>query len=1088
MTAWLEDNGPFPGNAEAFKQMKAVIAKGNAVAFVGAGASAPIYPLWTQFLENFVDRTVVEGLDPARAGELRALLHRPLYVAQELLRANEEIFYTYIAEAFGADRPRPIQTKTHEVLMSLPFLAYVTTNYDAGLAEARATKHPGLPSYNDMSAHQLEAEDRWRGAGAAAFVSKKKEILHLHGRFNEREGIVLTLKQYQLAYGMRCKRILRSLWERRGLVLVGYGFTDPWIKFIAQGALAGFVGNAHHFALIGVNEGSFEDRGYFRSTYGAEPVFYPVRERDDHSALLETLNALGPYGFSPKPSPIAPPPRKLVRDTSAEPDFPEEYAHPTTDDAHYVGRKDVLARLDGFVGAPEVRVVAVTGIGGLGKTSLIGYWLKRRRGHLAHRVEGIFYWSFYVKRSFETFADALLAFAERKFGWTLESARDSEEISVDTSLLSFLRVHPLCLVLDGLEVIQGDRGTERYGMFLDQNFAKLLTGLANKQTGLTLLTSRFPFADLNRFRGLGFVEVQLPRLSPEEGAALLTDLDMRAEQGTLEEASHLMQGHALALRILAATAHRGDGSLPDLSLLPDFLGADRFSQKMEHILGFYADKLTNAERKVIGLVALFPSVVPQTVLTTLTENLDDPDLPKGLALDSTLAALKGDGLLLSEPRANAWSAHPIVRDHFRSEGGGAAEIAADLVAGRPAAKRVTNIEEIRGAIDAIAILCDAGDFAAAWSLYQSHCGGGSIFIQLRSARIGYEVESRFIVEKASSQLSRRQRARALDHAAIRAQLLGNLVNASELADRAALMNEEDQDWSFAAINRMNRSDMLSFYCPAVDAVKEAEQAYALANKSKDAQQIANSRARLGLRLVEAGYLAAGAGHVSAAYEGARRHHHVFYSGLGVFREDIGRALFIVGRTSLAASLFAELEEVRSRSDEGNYPGWSERWATAALGSATDRIAMARKNMEIVRLGGDVLNLIEDLIEISLALVELNDPRRAENEVRQAIEMAAARGIPRLHSESLGALAAAFTALGEIDAARTAAEDALALIRPLGYVSVERLAWRALVTVGRFLKDTHLEAQARNEVARIDALLVWPKNVAFPGLGHLQESE
>lgn len=107
--------------------------------------------------------------------------------------------------------------------MRLPFLAYVTTNYDVGLEEARRSIFPDLASYHDMSAYQFEAEGRWRGGGTA-FTSGLKEILHLHGRFNDRETIILTRLQYQNAYATQHRRILRSLWERRGIVLIGYGF------------------------------------------------------------------------------------------------------------------------------------------------------------------------------------------------------------------------------------------------------------------------------------------------------------------------------------------------------------------------------------------------------------------------------------------------------------------------------------------------------------------------------------------------------------------------------------------------------------------------------------------------------------------------------------------------------------------------------------------------------------------------------------------------------------------------------------------------------------------------------------------------
>lgn len=49
------------GNRPVFDVLTAALRDGEAIAFVGAGASAGMYPLWGKFIELLADHTVVKG-------------------------------------------------------------------------------------------------------------------------------------------------------------------------------------------------------------------------------------------------------------------------------------------------------------------------------------------------------------------------------------------------------------------------------------------------------------------------------------------------------------------------------------------------------------------------------------------------------------------------------------------------------------------------------------------------------------------------------------------------------------------------------------------------------------------------------------------------------------------------------------------------------------------------------------------------------------------------------------------------------------------------------------------------------------------
>lgn len=293
MPAWLEDDGPYPGNGSALQALRAVLFGGEAVAFVGAGASAPTYPVWRPFLAGLISFCERRGLGQPAAARLRDQLHRALFVASEAVEANADAAFAYIEKTFAPPRRGAAHTPTHAALMRLPFRGYVTTNYDVGLERARSALFPDHEATTvDHSVNDPAAEDAWRGAHGDAFAPGGRRVLHLHGRYDEGDRLILSLEQYRTAYAGACRRIMQSLWERRGLVLIGYGFADPWIEFVTQSTMLGLSDTSRHFAIIGVEEGQHEDARFFEKSYGVRPVFYPVGPRGDHSALVEVLAAL----------------------------------------------------------------------------------------------------------------------------------------------------------------------------------------------------------------------------------------------------------------------------------------------------------------------------------------------------------------------------------------------------------------------------------------------------------------------------------------------------------------------------------------------------------------------------------------------------------------------------------------------------------------------------------------------------------------------------------------------------------------------------------------------------------------------------
>jgi hypothetical protein len=284
-----------------------------------------------------------------------------------------------------------------------------------------------------------------------------------------------------------------------------------------------------------------------------------------------------------------------------------------------------------------------------------------------------------------------------------------------------------------------------------------------------VLTSRFPFADLEPYLGRGMRALDLDRLGTHEGAALLEICGVR---GTIEDRRRIsreLEGHPLALRVFAATlAGQGDGDptrLVERVFLAEGLREDEpLERKLRHLLQFYEQSLPRTRVALLGLVSLFRTPAPVSRLLSLARGLlGVQDVFRGVADDvlfRELEAMARDHLLIRDrpdDGTNAYSCHPILRDHFRKSllgwDEGVAASAAGLLTGAPSDQRPTDIRQLEPALAAIELLLDANDFQAADELYRGRLDNGELFKHLPAPTEGRRCALGFVAA-----LRRRRRA------------------------------------------------------------------------------------------------------------------------------------------------------------------------------------------------------------------------------------------------------------------------------------------------------------------------------------------
>src|SRR5262249_34447228 len=102
------------------------------------------------------------------------------------------------------------------------------------------------------------------------------------------------------------------------------------------------------------------------------------------------------------------------------------------------------------------------------------------------------------------------------------------------------------LVLDGLGPLQNPPGPQE-ARLREPSLQALLSELAAVNTGLCVITTRTPVADIADHEQTSALRRDLDQLSSDAGAKLLRALGVRGDEVELRSASEEFRGHCLAL-------------------------------------------------------------------------------------------------------------------------------------------------------------------------------------------------------------------------------------------------------------------------------------------------------------------------------------------------------------------------------------------------------------------------------------------------------------------------------------------------------------------------------------------------------------
>jgi tetratricopeptide (TPR) repeat protein len=398
----------------------------------------------------------------------------------------------------------------------------------------------------------------------------------------------------------------------------------------------------------------------------------------------------------------------------------------------WVGRQDLLAQLNRDWENTATQITGLIGFGGEGKSSLASRWIHELlKNKQLKQSDGLFWWSFYDRRSMEEFFEAALTYLS---GDNQELLQQAKSPNARAHLIAgMLYSGSYLFVLDGLEVMQHQEG-DRYGEFISEDLQQFLEYFsAPGHTSFCLITSRAPLFDLIEYNS--YIHRDVTRLTENEGKELLRKVGVKGPESELKKAVNLWDGHALTLGLIGsylAEAHHGDITHLD-DIEPPTAGEPRY-ERVHRILRRYDEHLSETERVFLQLFSAFRTPVEESAFEKVfrTKTTEKALNAPVAALSDTefkalLNRLQTYRILRYSPREKHYTTHPLIRAHYltllsqrdRSQTQKTHQEIKNYYLSK--AKRLSHyptLEDLNPVIEVVHHTCQAGAYEEAYHVWQ----------------------------------------------------------------------------------------------------------------------------------------------------------------------------------------------------------------------------------------------------------------------------------------------------------------------------------------------------------------------------------
>jgi WD40 repeat protein len=329
----------------------------------------------------------------------------------------------------------------------------------------------------------------------------------------------------------------------------------------------------------------------------------------------------------------------------------------------FYGRSQELALLEQWLLQDRCRLVAILGMGGMGKTSLS----VKLAEQVQHQFEFLLWRSLSQAPPFEELVTELVQFLSNQQELQLPETFEGKTVR----LLHYLRSSRCLLILDNFEsVLQDGSQTGQYRKDYE-GYGHLLKSVGEvRHQSCVILTSREKPKEIGLLEGAisPVRSLQLQGLTPVEGQPIFTDkgcfscdsealLRSADRQDWLEIFEHYA-GNPLALKMVASGVRElFDGDITEL--LPYLRQGKLGFADINELLGRQFDRLSEAEQQVMNWLAVNREPVSLPELET--------DVVSEAITKQLLGALRSlSQRSLVERTEKRWSLQPVVMEYATS--------------------------------------------------------------------------------------------------------------------------------------------------------------------------------------------------------------------------------------------------------------------------------------------------------------------------------------------------------------------------------------------------------------------------------------
>ncbi len=399
--------------------------------------------------------------------------------------------------------------------------------------------------------------------------------------------------------------------------------------------------------------------------------------------------------------------------------WPGHYVHAASLEtvSHFTGRQAELKQLKDTIQSCE-NIIAVIGMAGQGKSSLLTRWYQDNRSSLAADGRGLFWCSPYdTGYTYSSFLEDILPYLT-KGQYDPRKYPSSSEARTDL-LCSLLKQQPTLIVLDGLErwlarwtfdtTDSGKDAAADDRLSADTALDTLLKDAAGWDNGSAIIFSSRAMPavldDRHVMRIGTSVDGDRADLAPlltDEAVELLKALGVKGDNNELQIAAIECECHALTLRVLAGLLvdlYGGDiGKRPEVNVLDVAEDRSGLKGRLFHLL----ERIEEHHTEELPLLTTIACCLVPSPVVMLASLLDK----KVGTIRAHLAKLEKWELIRFDPAEGLADFHALLREYFthRVDDELVRKIRCDIAAwyaSQPIVDQPQRIEEVRPMILAV---------------------------------------------------------------------------------------------------------------------------------------------------------------------------------------------------------------------------------------------------------------------------------------------------------------------------------------------------------------------------------------------------